>query len=88
MHLLALYLRFQHGQNYTYPNWARGAAWTMLGFSRTIAELKDSIQDQEVIDKFRQGVKIALSMQREDGLWSCFMHDKNSLADTSGSAGI
>ena len=27
-------------------------------------------------------------MQREDGLWGCFMHRPESLPDTSGSAGI
>jgi unsaturated rhamnogalacturonyl hydrolase len=82
-----LYLRSKDGIR-TYQNWARGAAWFLLGFARTISELKDEIQDQLIIDKFREGISIALSMQREDGLWSCFMHERNSLPDTSGSAGI
>ncbi len=60
----------------------------MLGFVRTISELKDVIQDQTMIEKFREGIAIALTMQREDGLWNCFMHEKNSFPDTSGSAGI
>ena len=81
------YLRSTAG-NYTYPNWARGAAWFLLGFARTISELKGEVQDEEVIPKFQEGVKIALSMQREDGLWNCFMHHPESLPDTSGSAGI
>ncbi len=84
-----LYLRYYPGSGkYTYPNWARGAAWTLLGFVRTMSELKDEIQDQAIIEKFQEGTKIALSMQRENGLWGCFMHDKKSLPDTSGSAGI
>ena len=82
-----LYLRSRDSSR-TYQNWARGAAWFLLGFARTISELKDEIQDQTIIEKFREGISIALSMQREDGLWSCFMHEKNSLPDTSGSAGI
>jgi len=82
-----IYLRSRDG-NRTYQNWAWGAAWFLLGFARTISELKDEIQDQLIIEKFREGISIALSMQREDGLWSCFMHEKNSLPDTSGSAGI
>jgi rhamnogalacturonyl hydrolase YesR len=80
------YLRYTEGDK-TYRNWARGAAWFLLGFARTISELKDEIQDEEVNEKFREGIDIALAMQREDGLWSCFMHE-DVLPDTSGSAGI
>ncbi len=75
------------GSERTYKNWARGAAWFLLGFSRTIYELKDEIIDEEIVAKFREGVDMALSMQRQDGLWSCFMH-KDVSPDTSGSAGI
>jgi unsaturated rhamnogalacturonyl hydrolase len=82
-----LYLRSIEG-NRIYQNWARGAAWFLLGFARTISELKDEIQDETIIEKFKEGVSIALSMQRKDGLWSCFMHEKNGAPDTSGSAGI
>jgi len=46
------------------------------------------MQDDEVIDKFQKGVELALSMQRSNGLWGCFMHVPDSLPDTSGSAGI
>lgn len=81
-----IYLRYNEG-NKTYRNWARGAAWFLLGFARTVSELKDEIKDEEVIAKFREGVDIALSMQRGDGLWGCFMHE-DVLPDTSGSAGI
>ena len=80
-------LRSTEGK-YTFTNWARGAAWFLLGFVRTISELKDDIQDEEVIRKFQEATEIALSMQREDGLWGCFMHRPESLPDTSGSAGI
>ena len=72
---------------YTYKNWARGAAWTLLGFARTMAELKDEIQDQEVINKFKEGVDYAISMQQKNGLWNGFMHTNNA-PDTSGSTGI
>jgi unsaturated rhamnogalacturonyl hydrolase len=84
-----LYLRYNNTSGlYTYPNWARGAAWNLLGFARTISELKSEMQDDEVIDKFQKGVELALSMQRSNGLWGCFMHKPDSLPDTSGSAGI
>ena len=84
----SLYLRYYTEGRYTYQNWARGAAWNLLGFARTISELKDVRQDDEVNAKFQEGVKLAVSMQRTDGLWSCFMHRHEILPDTGGSAGI
>lgn len=81
-----LWLRYYGNGQYSYPNWARGAAWTLLGFIRTMSEL--NCQDKEIINKFREGIKIALSMQRVDGLWNCFMDAPKALPDTSGSAGI
>ena len=80
------YLRYNNG-NRTYRNWARGAAWFLIGFARTISELDHALPDREYIDKFKEGVDITVAMQRNDGLWSCFMHE-DVLADTSGSAGI
>lgn len=80
------YLRYNKG-NRTYRNWARGAAWFLIGFARTISELDHALPDREYIDKFKEGVDIAVSMQRNGGLWSSFMH-KDVPADTSGSAGI
>ncbi|PZX46336.1 glycoside hydrolase family 88 protein [Algoriphagus chordae] len=74
-------------QTYTFKNWARGGAWTLLGFVRTMAELKDEMQDQEVINKFKEGVDYAIAMQQENGLWNGFMNSENA-PDTSGSAGI
>jgi unsaturated rhamnogalacturonyl hydrolase len=85
----SLYLRYNKTSGkYTFPNWARGAAWNLLGFARTIGELKSEMQDKEVIEQFQKGVELALSMQRSNGLWGCFMHRPDSLPDTSGSAGI
>ncbi len=83
-----LYLRYNTEGKYTYPNWARGAAWILLGFARTISELKNEIRDKEIVEKFQEAVKIAVSYQGKNGLWNCFMNDSNSLPDTSGSAGI
>lgn len=80
-------LRSTEGK-YTFANWARGAAWFLLGFARTISELKNDISDDDIIRKFCEAAEIAISMQQENGLWNCFMHKPESLADTSGSAGI
>ena len=85
LHNGKIYLRNTAG-NYSYPNWARGAAWFLLGFARTLSELKS--EDPEIVQKFREAAEIALSMQREDGLWNCFMDQPESVPDTSGSAGI
>lgn len=83
------YLRYYTEGKYTYRNWARGAAWFLLGYVRTIEELGVENVDKEIIEKYKEAVDIALSMQREsDALWSCFMDDENSLPDASGSAGI
>lgn len=81
------YLRSTEGK-LSFRNWARGVAWVLLGFIRTITELKNDVQDQSIISKYQEGVAIALSMQRKDGLWGCFMHNPDSLPDSSGSAGI
>ncbi|GAA5221723.1 hypothetical protein GCM10025777_23530 [Membranihabitans marinus] len=83
-----LNLRYHtNSDNYTYKNWARGGAWTLLGFVRTIVEIQDVMRDEEVEQKFRQGVDNALRMQQSNGLWNGFM-DSNNAVDTSGSAGM
>ncbi|MEL7588204.1 MAG: glycoside hydrolase family 88 protein [Prolixibacteraceae bacterium] len=81
------YLRHTEGKR-TYTNWARGAAWFLLGFARTMSELKNDIRDEAVIQKFQEAVKVALSFQNKNGLWNCFMHEPETAPDTSGSAGI
>ena len=83
------YLRYDTGGQYSYCNWARGAAWFLLGYIRTIEELGVENVADNIIEKYKEAVDIAISMQREsDGLWSCFMDDEDSLPDASGSAGI
>ena len=87
MHNNQFYLRYEEGER-SFQNWARGVAWFLLGFARTISELKDDSVDEDIIQKFREGVDLALSFQDSSGLWSCFLHKKEILPDTSGSAGI
>lgn len=82
------YLRYYTSGRYTYQNWARGAAWVLLGYVRTIEELGVENVAPEIIAKFKEAVDVALSMQRSDGLWNCFMDEDNSHPDASGSAGI
>jgi rhamnogalacturonyl hydrolase YesR len=83
------YLRYYTEGKYTNKNWARGAAWFLLGYIRTIEEVGTENTDEDIINKFKEAVDIALSMQLSNGLWSCFMDDKEgSLPDASGSEGI
>ncbi len=81
------YLRYTEGER-TYQNWARGAAWFLIGYARTISELKDELDCSHAIEVFQKSVENVLAFQRENGLWGCFMHDDNIAIDTSGSAGI
>lgn len=85
----SLYLRYYRSGRYTYRNWARGAAWWLLGVSKTMEELGVEAVDQGLVVKFQEAVNQTLALQREDALWSCFMHEpETSLPDASGSAGI
>jgi hypothetical protein len=77
------------GSSVTYKNWARGMAWYMLGFSRTLSELKEHAAEAEDLRaEFLRAAELCVSLQQEDGLWRCFADDEKSLPDTSGGAGI
>ena len=68
------------------PNWARGVAWLLLGFARSMAF--GDLRDPRLDPRFTQMAAIALRHQRERGLWGNFLDDPASPVDTSGSAGI
>lgn len=85
VHEGSFHLRYNQG-NRTFRNWARGVAWYLLGMIRTISEIREEADD-EVLQAFRNGVDLAISMQRKDGLWSCFL-ERDVLPDTAGSSGI
>ncbi|MBC8128247.1 MAG: glycoside hydrolase family 88 protein [Gloeobacteraceae cyanobacterium ES-bin-144] len=75
---------FQKGNR----NWARGIAWQMLGFARTLRELKHRDDLDDLIASFKQISEWILSYQRPDGLWSVFVDKPELTPDTAGSAGI
>ncbi|MFA9477539.1 glycoside hydrolase family 88 protein [Phycisphaerales bacterium AB-hyl4] len=87
-----LYLRHTLETNtHTYRNWARGAAWHMLGITRSIIELKDWSPPgslDKLIAEARSLYRWAIDHQRDDGVWNCYLHDPETQAETSGSAGI
>lgn len=72
----------------SFRNWARGVAWYMLGFSRSIPYLANHPKVGDLIAEFNRCVAFVAKYQRSDGLWNCFLHDGDSGAETSGSAGI
>lgn len=75
-------------KEYTFKNWARGAAWFLLGSAHTLRELEGLIDPTEQRAAFKKAVDMALNKQNEQGLWHCFMEQTDVLPDTSGSAGI
>lgn len=76
------------GRGTGHRNWARGVAWHMLGLARCLPLLEGSVAVTDLKAEFRRVARWALSYQRPDGLWSCFIDDATTLVDTSGSAGI
>jgi unsaturated rhamnogalacturonyl hydrolase len=68
--------------------WARGIAWQMLGFARTLRELRHRSDLAELIASYQQLAAWVLPFQRADGLWSVFVDQPELTPDTSGSAGI
>jgi hypothetical protein len=80
-----LWLRRQDDGRRTFRNWARAAAWYLLGLVRTLIELDDPPPD--LAAECRQIAEWAAARQDADGLWACFIGEKTS-SDTSGSAGI
>ncbi len=73
----------------TYRNCnARGVAWYLLGLARTLPLLDDHDGADDLIAECRRAGAWALRHQRPDGLWSCYLDEPRTGADTSGSAGI
>ncbi len=69
-------------------NWCRGVCWYYLGIVRTLLAL----QDEQAVSLWRAELERVAAMlqrhQRADGLWGNFLHEPQSLPDTSGSAGL
>lgn len=83
-----IYQRTQEQETPTYPNWARGVAWYLLGLAKTLPLLPPSPARDTLVTEFRQKANWVRTCQQRDGLWSCFLHQPETGTDTSGSAGI
>ncbi len=69
-------------------NWCRGVCWYYLGIVRTLQALKDRQAATAWEPEIDRVAQLLLKHQRSDGLWGNFLHDPQSVADTSGSAGL
>lgn len=79
-------------RKYMYRNWARACAWYTLGFIRSAVALREAAFEVPQLAVLETEIKriadAMISLQRPDGLWSCYIDDEATAPDTSGSAGI
>lgn len=89
-----LYLRHNRKTDaLVFRSWSRAYAWYMLGMTRTWRELQQSAFGHwSVLDELEREIRrmaeVAMHWARPDGLWSAFLDEPNTGAETSGSAGI
>lgn len=84
-----LWLRYWRKTNeHTLRSWARGVCWYLQGLERALRELRGFVETADLEDELRAAATWAVSLQRADGLWGCYLDDPACKADTSGSAGI
>jgi rhamnogalacturonyl hydrolase YesR len=85
----ALWLRHMDGGNRMFRNWSRGVAWYFLGLVRSLSHLRAAGVDvRELEAEIRLTAAFVRRHQRSDGLWNCFLDDRGTAPDSSGSAGI
>lgn len=77
--------RSEDASRQAFLNWSRGVAWYLLGLARSLPLLPPHFA---LISEFIRASRWILQYQRNDGLWGVFVHEQESLPDTSGSAGI
>ncbi len=91
-----IHQRMDENKQLSFPNWARGVCWYLLGMVRTLAILddnKDIAVDFEneislLKKEFIRAAGWARHLQDSSGLWFCFLDKPATGIDTSGSAGI
>lgn len=85
----AIWLRHFQEEKRTFPNWARGVAWYVLGLASALPVLKEQgIELADLEAEAVDAVELTLQWQRGDGLWGAYLDHDNCLVDTSGSAGM
>lgn len=85
----ALWLRHAEGGARTFRNWSRGVAWYFLGLVRSLPHLRAAgIEGHEIEAEIRRIAAFVRQHQLDDGLWPCFLGERATAPDSSGSAGI
>lgn len=69
------------------PDWARGAAWLLLGAVRTLLALPPAARPDDLLAALRRECARVAALQEPEGLWANFLGEAHP-ADSSGSAGI
>ncbi len=84
-----IWLRHFVGDKRSFPNWARGVAWYLLGLAYTLPLLsKLEVEIDDLRAEAVEALELVLPWQQEEGLWRAYLDRESCLADTSGSAGI
>ncbi|MBC8041162.1 MAG: glycoside hydrolase family 88 protein, partial [Opitutaceae bacterium] len=82
----AIWQRAVLGGAQAQKNWARACGWYLLGVARTFAALGRGVAEEE--EAFVRLATWLMTLQGHDGLWSVYVEEPATGADTSGSAGI
>ncbi|MBC8011068.1 MAG: glycoside hydrolase family 88 protein, partial [Burkholderiales bacterium] len=82
----AIWQRAVLGGAQAQKNWARACGWYLLGVARTFAALGRGVAEEE--EAFVRLATWLMTLQGPDGLWSVYVEEPDTGADTSGSAGI
>ncbi|MEX0886548.1 MAG: glycoside hydrolase family 88 protein [Phycisphaeraceae bacterium] len=83
-----VWLRHSDDGTRTYRNWARGVAWYALGLVRTLELFDEPACPADLVAEARRLTAWVRGLQRDDGLWDCFLDEPATGRETSGSAGI
>lgn len=83
-----LWLRHHPDRGRTLASWARGVAWHVLGFVKTLRVVPETQRPEQLLAHAREVLAWAFGFQHPDGLWPNLFRQPSSLPDTSGSAGI
>lgn len=84
-----IWLRHFQEEQRSFPNWARGVAWYLLGLAYTLPLLEELALDlTDLKREVQEIVDLAIQWQRADGLWGAYLDREACPPDTSGSAGI
>lgn len=83
-----IWLRQLPDRSKAFPNWSRGVAWYLLGLAGVARSLDGFYDVKPIVSALADGCELALSQQRHDGLFGCFIDRADSEPDTAGSAGI